>query len=146
MPTTRRKKSEKMVIEQYDGLNNTPALPLALEGWHSLVQRGLTDNTIVIGWDDKALVYRKGGVAMGVLTFDLTEWRKEIYVKIGFVLPQYRRKGVYTALFDCLTEYARRKGIKFIVGATLTANAEMRATYKKQGRAEFAIISKFEVK
>ncbi|MEI9917081.1 MAG: GNAT family N-acetyltransferase [Methylovirgula sp.] len=116
----------KIRIETYEGISATPALPLAVEGWHELIKRKLADDQMIFNWDSNALVAFVGKKPVGVLLWAKIEWQKRAYVNLGYVQPDYRRRGIYRQLFAGLVEKAREAKLREIQGITYTKNSALR--------------------
>ena len=58
---------------------------------------------------------------------------KEVYVTDGYVLPEYRRQGIYKMLNARLEEEYTKRGVGRISRHTLVANEGMRALLEQQG-------------
>lgn len=58
---------------------------------------------------------------------------KELYVSDGYVLPEYRRQGIYKMLNTRLEEEYTKRGVGRISRHTLVANEGMRALLEQQG-------------
>lgn len=135
-----------MRIEHYDGLNRTPALPLAVEGWFRLFQQGLAGDTVQVQWDHNSLVaFDNDDVAMGIITYAHLEYLKSLTVCIGYVRPAYRRLGVYRALWDALVGKATEMKASVIDSSTFIENAPMRAVASDQRRRETSVNLRFDV-
>lgn len=123
-------------VRRYEGLNGTPALPLALRGWTDLVDRGMCRNVVMLFWDNWAVVAELDGTPVGVITFSKSDWLREFHISIGFVLPEYRRRGVYRAMWTDLVAWARELKFRAIEGSTKAENATMRSVAAALGRRE----------
>lgn len=135
-----------MRIEHYEGLNFTPALKLAVRGWLELLEEGLADNALGLAWDQNAFVaFDEDGEAVGTIVYQHFQYRKELWVQQGYVLPEHRGKGVYKELFAACVAKARELKAVRISGGTHPRNAVMRAAAEQQGRRETGIVTTFEV-
>lgn len=129
----------------YDGLSRTPAYELAITGHLELLERGRAENVVAVLWDHKAVVGFVDGLPVGVITFQHTAWMKQIDIAIGYVRPEFRRRGLYRAMWAALVEKAQELKAEVIFGGTAIDNAELRATAKALGRVEMAVVLKFTV-
>lgn len=57
----------------------------------------------------------------------------ELYVSDGYVLPQYRRMGVYRQLNNALEQHYINKGIRKITRFTLVSNVRMQQFLEEEG-------------
>jgi Acetyltransferase (GNAT) family len=134
-----------MTIAHYSGLNRTPALPLAVRGWLSLIESGHCSNVIQVTADQNGFVGSVGGTPAGVLTYRHEPVTKELIVGLGYVLPEYRNTGLYQMLWDALVIKAHGLNAVQITSATFVSNTVMRAVAAKQGRTESQVWLNFPV-
>jgi RimJ/RimL family protein N-acetyltransferase len=136
---------DKTRVERFKYLARTPALPLVVEGWNELIKGGRILNVVLVFWDDRALVAFRGNKPVGVLTFAHIEHLKSFDIRIGYVLPQFRRHGVYMELWNALVALAQEEKIEAIESSTAMENKAMRAAAAKMGRRERGVLLTFEV-
>jgi GNAT superfamily N-acetyltransferase len=134
-----------------DGLNGTPAARLATQGWLEMVERGLGEpgDVINIHWSQKALVavVRNGmeHVPAGVLTYEVVEATKSMFLSQAYVVPEFRGRGVYTAMFDAAVAKAIEAKVARINLGTHPRNEAMRMIARKHGGVETAVYITFDV-
>ena len=132
-------------IRFYDGINLTPALPLLVRGYHELLRDGLVQPLVNIFWDDQAFVaFDALPQAIGVLSF-AKPWAGAIDIRVGYVLPEFRRRGTYQTLWNSLVTHARDLKVRQINSGVHTANMGMRATAQAQDRQAVAVIFSYQV-
>ena len=134
-----------MKIESYEGLNWTPAAPLAMRGVVESIDAGLLPPTLLLNWDQNAFVAFEGDKPVGVLVWSKAEWQKEVCVIFGYVLSEFRRRGVYRSLWDALVARAVELKMHHIRGETRLENQAMRRVAKSQRRAEQSVSLFFEI-
>lgn len=83
------------------------------------------------------------GILLGVITY--RKYPSYIWINIGYVCPDARRLGIYTAMWRELVDIARESNIGRIEGSTHLNNAAMRAVYKKLGRTETFVTGTYYV-
>jgi GNAT superfamily N-acetyltransferase len=138
-------------IVHYDKISRTPAAVLATRGWLEDVERGLGEDTINVAWDQQAFVGFAGAAgggertAVGVITWAHIEWRRELFVHQSYVLPPWRRRGIYTALWGTVVEKARELKVAKICSITHVDNTAMRAAAQVLGRREEGIVLVFDL-
>lgn len=134
-----------MKILHFDEINNTLAVPVALDAWHALRQQSLCQRFVLVAWDDSALVAVSGehDFPLGILTYRVAKWRKVIELQIGFVYPEQRRRGVYRALWNELVIRGRMAGVASIESGTAATNEPMRAALAALGRPETGVYTSF---
>lgn len=141
-------KTVKVVV--VEGLNGTPAAELAVRGWCETVERGFGDGNLNMNAGLNAMIgYAANGrdmLPVGVITWDATDSARA-WVYQSYVLPEFRGRGVYSAMWAALVDHAMRKlpKVRSIESATHIRNIAMREIAKKLGRREEAVILRFDI-
>jgi hypothetical protein len=129
----------------YEGINHTPAVELLVRAQSELLRDGLVIPQVMIFWDDRAVVaFSEDDRAIGVISY-AKPWGRELDIRLGYVLPEHRRLGVYRLMWDALVVKARELGATSIVGATRAENTAMRRTAAALQREELGIILRYTV-
>lgn len=136
---------KKITLKRYENLNFTPALPLAVDGWKYLLDNKLCRNTIMVFWDNWAIVAFSGKIPIGVLTFAKSDWQRELYINIGYVLEPWREKGIYRLLWDEIVKWGKELKLACVNGSTAASNEHMRAVAKKLGRREDGVSLRYDL-
>lgn len=132
-------------FKEYDGVNQTPAIPLIAHGWSELLARGIAPMETISNWDHQAVVAFAGDMPVGVITFEHLKWRKVVWVHFGFVAPEVRRHGLYGQLFARVVKAAQKLGAAEIHGGTHVDNKAMLECAEKLGRTRSFITTRFVV-
>jgi GNAT superfamily N-acetyltransferase len=137
-------------IEELDSMLNTPAIKLAVSGWHALLQAGFADEGgCVVQWDQKALLGWVEGdgrqCPVAVLTYYDRPAMNDMWISLAYVLPEWRRKGVHTALFARLVEKAKEAKRRAICSGAHINNTASRQAMLAQGRVEQFVTTNFVV-
>ena len=133
-------------IRHYAGIMNTPGLNLAVRAWHELLDAGFVDPTaIVVQYDHKAIVAFSGGRPVGVLTYYDQEWASQIGVAVAFVLPEHRRQGIHTRMWQALIAKTQELKRTSITSGAHIRNEASLASQAKRGSIEKSIGTRFEV-
>ena len=82
---------------------------------------------------DSAFVAEQGGVLAGLVTFHPGDAADEWVIQSFYVLPEYWRSGVGSALFAAAKDEFRSRGGKELCLLTLKENRRARAFYEKMG-------------
>ena len=86
------------------------------------------------------LVARAEGKAIGsmMLTREWSDWNNQWYwwIQSVYVMPEYRKKGVYKALYTTLKDMARENGISQIRLYADKSNVSAQHVYKRLGMHE----------
>jgi GNAT superfamily N-acetyltransferase len=143
--TRRNGKGAKTVIKHYEQINFTPAIPIAVRGQHELLEAGLSEPVALFHWENRAIVAFHGQTPVGVIIWDLAAHRKEANIIIGYVVPEYRRAGIYKRLYAQLIKVAKEKGCNHIRGYTSVRNTALRSFAKTAGRSEMGVMINQEI-
>jgi RimJ/RimL family protein N-acetyltransferase len=120
-----------------------------VRGWLDNVEHGLSDHELNMGANLQAFIGYIGNgrdmVPAGVITWNVDAAR--IWVHQSYVLPEFRGRGLYSAMFAELLKHVREKlpNVRSIQSATHVNNKAMRAIAARQGRQEVAIIIKIDI-
>ena len=136
------------IVKLPDGIIGTPALPLAVEAWDELIQKGLVANYVQpIAWDSQAVVsyLDDADVPVGLITYAHQKCNKLFVITLGYVMPVWRRRGVYTELWERLVVEAQDAGVQVISSSIHVDNMPVRELSKKLGRAEVSVNIDFAV-
>lgn len=142
--------NDEIEVRHFDRVNNTPALRLATLGWLDGHERGLGENVANIFMNLKAFVaFAKNGrdtVAAGVMTYEHHQCHNnEIFIYQSYVLPEFRGRGLYTAMWnEIVAKGIELKAVK-ICSVTSVRNSAMRMIAARQGRVEEAITLSFNL-
>ncbi|MGJ5149834.1 GNAT family N-acetyltransferase [Bradyrhizobium sp. HKCCYLR1023] len=131
-------------ITHFDHLDGTPACRLALRGqWETAAAVGADE--VGLHYSFSAILASVDGEPVGVIVWDDQPKQGRIWLQLGYVVPEWRGRGVYSRLWIELTQKARELKRSAIWSATGTGNATMRAVAKAQGRREVAVSLRYDV-
>jgi GNAT superfamily N-acetyltransferase len=97
-------------IDHYEGIYGTPVVALALRGMAELLEDGAADQSIGLHHDSNGIAATVFEQVAGVIVWIDEPEKRRIWLQLGYVLPEYRGKGVYSALWGALVECARKLG------------------------------------
>lgn len=137
-------------VELIDIITGTPALALALQGWAEINANGLGDGILNCHASYKAVLGSaqngRDAVPVGVLTYDFEPLLRRVWVYQAYVHPEFRGRGVYTAMWAKLVEHsAEVLKAQSIQMGTHVRNSAMRAVAKHTGCIEEAIHLRFNL-
>jgi GNAT superfamily N-acetyltransferase len=138
-------------IQHVDGLNGTPAARLAVQGWLDVDERGLGEAGAVLNmhWSQKAFVAvvpnGQEKLSVGVLTYEKMDATKVMFINQVYVVPEFRGRGVYTAMFEAAVAQACELGMLRVALGTHVRNTAMREIARKHGGMETTVMITFEV-
>lgn len=135
-----------MNIVHVKQLGGTRYMMEAVHAHSMLLREGRSDEYAqLVSWSDEAIVALDGEQCAGVLTFLKTDHTNGFSVCLGYVLPEYRRQGVYRRMWDCLVEEAKARSVAYIWGVVRVNNEDMREVVKKLGREEESVNIRYKV-
>ncbi|MGJ5163200.1 GNAT family N-acetyltransferase [Bradyrhizobium sp. HKCCYLR1051] len=131
-------------LTHFDHLDNTPAVRLALRGhWETAEAQGVDE--VGLHYSYNAILASVDAEPVGVIVWEDQPKQGRIWLQLGYVVPEWRGRGVYSRLWIELTQKARELKRASIWSATGTGNARMRAVAKAQGRREIAVSLRWDV-
>lgn len=131
-------------ITHYTGIDGTPAVALALRGQYELINDG-GEQAVGLHFSYNAILATIDGKPVGVIVWFEQKESHRLWLQLGYVLPEHRRAGIYSMLWDQLVDKARELKAPAIWSGTAIGNDAMRAVARKQGRKEVAVSIRFDV-
>jgi GNAT superfamily N-acetyltransferase len=136
----------EIAIEHVKRINATKAVPFLVHAWNELLKAGFCDDMVLVSWDHEAVLAlnaRKDVIA--AMSFSHIDWRAEICINIGFVMPAYRRRRVYRRLFARVVDIARERGVTNITGGRHVLNSRKARVDKSMGRKDVFVFTSYIV-
>jgi GNAT superfamily N-acetyltransferase len=121
-----------MRLKYVPEIEGSPVVQYVGNAWCQLMQAGLWDRTSVLISGGLSCVYAtENKKIVGCLTWhgDSENWT----INLGYVSPEYRRKGVYTKLHDDLIVRAKAAGVKQVTSIVKPGNAPIIDSKDKAG-------------
>ena len=109
-------------------LGGTPFAGFAVEVNAALLEEGFADFSVsMVGWDTCAVVALSGReqTPTGIITYADSKWHGCFDIGMGYVLPDWRRRGIYRQMWDELVLTAQEQKVSRIYGAIMVNNAPM---------------------
>lgn len=132
----------------FEGLEGTPAAALALRGQLELHDKGINFGTLSVSDDQNAFVaFARNGrdmLPVGVMTWETGASGRTICINVVFVLPEFRGRGCYSAMWSSMVLKAGQIGASSITMETHVRNGPMRAIAARQGFFDETILLKFD--
>ena len=82
---------------------------------------------------------------IGFIAFDEVKWSKCADILCAWVNPEYRGKGIHTAMFEMLVKHCREKGLISINSSTHVDNVDAQRAFERQGRKPVSIRYEFQL-
>ena len=128
----------KVAISYDKSVSKTPAFALIAEAWNELVQAGHTPEhmgTPAFGPSSEVLVacHAEDQDVIGVLVWDHDRDRATFNIRLAYVEPSSRQRGVFTELLVRLIDIATDRGILSIF-ATVSADDAVGHAVLKAGK------------
>ena len=133
-----------MKIEYNRRASYTPAYGLLAEGWNELVQSGLVPEQTglsPVAWDNEVFyAVSDEGDIVGVIAWAASQQSAVYEVKLAYVEPSSRRRGVFRALFDELAVRARKNNVVRIGSSVHAGNTVAKMAFEKAGGIPAAVV------
>lgn len=98
---------------------STPAFALIAEGWNELVQEGITPDGLALcpvkAEDEVLYAISPDGDVVGVLVYGADPLGNACSVKLAYVEPSMRKRGVLKALLAALKVEAEKFGFRVVI-------------------------------
>jgi len=123
-------------------LNVSGLMPVAVKAQAEIIKLGYDDKyNLPIHWEDEVIsaIDVVTGKTIGIMTFNVHKWKSQLFIKIGFVLEQYRRNGIHTAMYEKAKAIARERAVNQISAGVHIDNVAMQQHVEKQGRMKAVI-------
>ena len=106
---------------------------LMATAWLDMERSGASDGYLY-QWQNEMFYIEHGGVPVALITSQCTEWKSEVFIHAGYVLPEHRRKGLYRRLYQACRDWAISVGVVKIGGGVSGDNEDMIAVCERFGR------------
>lgn len=111
----------------------TPAVDLFGVSWAEQVENKTIDRFVIPFYDGYPIIWcETNGQPAGFIHYQDTG--VEYWVRMSYVAPIWRRRGLYSEMVDILKELARKEKKLRISGGTFHSNHATRAAYAATGR------------
>lgn len=130
-------------IIRYETINYTPAVMLATEGWLEQNAAGIGEPSASIHWQQKAIVAFNDDTPMGVITWTDQQHLGAVFAEQVFVKPEWRRLGVFKAMWADLAAQARELKRSHIRLGTNPNNHVAQKVYETCGGEVYAMFFQF---
>lgn len=129
-----------MELKSQEKLTNCPALPLIAAAWMELLDKGFVCGSIPVGWDHSALWLEDNGKPVAILTWNFQDWNRDFWINLAYVLPEYRRQGLYGQLHMEAKRLAAEKKASSISSGIGITNEPMRVAAEAMGRKPLYVV------
>src|ERR1700761_1892708 len=90
-------------------LAGSPFHGFAIQAHAVMLAEGLCDpHEALVREDDSAVIARVHGEVVGIATF--SQWRPHTCLHLAWVLPDYRRRGIFRQMFEQLIRASENEG------------------------------------
>jgi len=134
---------ERQYMEHHVALDDYFAFKANMtEMWLDHAQRlvdSALDLILVAVEDDQIVGYMTGHIRRKVPIYQIEEVGQ---IGDNFVLPQYRRRGIFTQLLKEMLEWMQGQGIKYVEHPIAVKNDVGRIAWKKRGFEDLYVMTK----
>jgi GNAT superfamily N-acetyltransferase len=125
----------RIKISFYRSIISSGESPFILRAYADTIEAGFASrDEFILNDDMRVLLARSGDKQAGVLIFGRWESYDTLWVWLGYVAPEFRRQGIYRALWARLVKMAKSEDIRKIGGAARVNNAAMARLNRELGR------------
>ncbi len=141
-------------IDLYENIGTSPAWQYVPEATDALLRAGLSSPRFTMPPQDEAclvacLPFKEGEpyTFLGFMAYRFIPSESSWWISLTYVVPEYRRKGVHTALFKTLEARALKRGdILSLQSGTHPNNTAAQRAFARQGRDLYYIAYKYDLK
>lgn len=139
-------------IQHWEGIENTPALPIALRGQLECAAAGGAQE-VGLHYSYNAITAtivgefagRPVSEVVGVIVWHAQKEQHRIWLQLGYVVPECRGRGVYSHLWRALIGKAKELGVNYIDSGTSRDNDRVLQIASHQGREVHAILLRYKL-
>jgi len=131
---------EEFSIEHVSQIGGSPYHFAAIKAWVEIVEAGYGDGAnLSISYDDQAIVMKDGETVIGLIVWRNLKWCQSAWVCVGWVRPEYRRRGFYRRLYEATRNAAKVAGARLLDGGVNPANSAILKSAEAMGRVQHGI-------
>lgn len=134
-------------IKMFDNQGLSPAVTMAQRMHLELLDAGMahTANPLPV-WNDPALVAYDDETPVGAMIYRHDAVQGSWFILCAYVIPERRRQGIHSLLFNTLVARARQRGdINAIMSGTHVRNIASQRSQEAQGRRAYAIYYEYRL-
>jgi GNAT superfamily N-acetyltransferase len=114
-------------IIKIPALGGTPILGFAVRVHAAMLEEGWADATTAMVYHNTRAVVAmiEVGEPVGIITYDYVEHARNVNIGLGYVIADYRRRGIYKMMWSVLCEEARMLGAARVFSMVHAKNIAM---------------------
>lgn len=122
-------------VQHVERAAKSRAFSFLAHAWVELLEAGYCDDDqCAFNWDSPLFFIEIEAEIVGALVYRVTDWNRELFIKLGYVHPSHRGKGLYRALYEAAVAKARELKMLTVTGCVDTRNTEMQKVAEALGR------------
>ncbi len=131
-------------VKHTDSIAGHPVVPILARMMVEVAEYSAYD--IALHWEQSAF-YIEGanGSIIAAMSYHKLGDRSEYYIHAAYVVPEFRRIGLYRRLFDSLVSKAKADDIRSISGGIAYSNETMRKVAEAVGRKPVSVTYTVEI-
>lgn len=128
-------------------IGGTSYAGFAVRAHASMIEEGQSDSRdVMVVAQQSAIIARiASGETIGILTFLPSEASNTIFLYLAYVVPDYRRRGVFRLMHDELVKAAERRGVAAIESVSMISNTVYRAAVVSAGSRVVAQVHRMDL-
>lgn len=124
-------------VSHVDMINDHPVVAI-LSKCQIDIGRKYGAHQISMHWEQSAVFVKVGETIVAAMSYKHEKHMKQTWIFLAYVEPEFRRSGMYHAMFEEVKLRSQKEGMKSIAGGIATNNNAMIAAAESVGRkAEF---------
>ncbi len=143
--------NKRYKLYQSDSLASSPALPLIVQGWAQMLEKGMADphSPNVVSSDHHVLWVedtQEANQVVAAMSYMNYQSSNTFWICVSYVRPEYRRLGLYKTMYSRLKQLARKGSYSSICSGVVESNTVMQETAQSTGRKKFYSVWKEDLK
>ncbi len=110
-----------------------------------LAAKGMNAPGNYVSYNWKVLYANINNKVVGVTTYEFQEISNSYWICLSYVLPEYRRIGVHSALWKALLERCKQEKVERVYTSISIKNSSMLDVAKSQGRVPTSVNYVYEL-
>lgn len=137
----------EIFVHHVDKIEGHPVCGFLTEGYLDLMNQGFAPRTSTppINWDNSAFYIEATGWVVAAMSYTKIEWKSCLYVNLGYVDKQFRRQGLYSAMWRELVKKAVELKVCGIESSSHLGNVNIERFNQARGRRAIAVTYRYDL-
>lgn len=134
-----------ITIKSFNCISNNGLMPILIRALQEFEDEGIAEDQPTLHWNQKAIAAYDDDKIVGIMTYDYLDYSNSIFIQISYVDKYYRKKGIYSKLWQEIKINALAKGCVFISSIVHVNNYTMQQVCNNLGREQKGIVYTYKL-